>query len=271
MRDKRPYKILNKLYDVREISSGIYDIDESKLSTMYLIIGSERALVIDCGIGIGDFKSVIEQMTALPYDVVCSHAHVDHIGGRGQFDRIYLHKDDVSIIPDVTTRFRKNYKRSVMRITKRFYKSGLIPVEREPVVIPIEDNHIFNLGDKRVKVIHTTGHTLGSLCFHVVEDNVLLTTDNFNPILFLFLPHTDTVENFIRSTEKVLSIPDVKIYWGSHLRKPNSRQTLENALKNAKEIHSKQINSKRSYIKIRFRHKSFIVYKSDKVRNYTID
>lgn len=258
----------NDFYEVREIAKGVYDIDEARLATMYLVLGEERALVIDCGIGIADFKSVIDKLTDLPYDVVISHSHVDHIGGREQFDKLYLHKDDVEIIPKVTLRYRKFYRRAFITKSKRFKKYLIKDVEKEPEIIPIEDGHIFHLGKRTVKVIHTPGHTLGAITFLIEEDGILLTNDNFNPILLLFLPHADTVENYIKSGEKILAMENINLYWGSHLRKPNTREDIENTVNNARDIIAKwEKNTRRYSFRIKKKNNSIIAYRSDNIFN----
>ena len=81
-------------YPVKQIAKGCYAVDEFGLDMMYVVIGEERALVIDTGSGAGDFKGLIEEMTSLPYDVVATHGHGDHVGGAGQFQEIFIHPKD---------------------------------------------------------------------------------------------------------------------------------------------------------------------------------
>ena len=47
----------------------------------YLILGKERALLLDTGMGIGNIRAVAERLTKLPITVVNSHSHFDHVGG----------------------------------------------------------------------------------------------------------------------------------------------------------------------------------------------
>ncbi len=95
-------------YDVQEIAPKIYKINEYNLSTMFVIVGNERALAIDCGVGVGDYKTVVEKLAEhRPYDLVLSHGHVDHAGGREQFDKIFIGKRDVEIVKDATLGYRK--------------------------------------------------------------------------------------------------------------------------------------------------------------------
>ena len=79
-----------------EFADGIYEINEFDCVSVFVIVGSTRALVIDCGTGIGDLRWVIEnKITDKPYDVVATHNHGDHIGGAGFFDSIYIHPADM--------------------------------------------------------------------------------------------------------------------------------------------------------------------------------
>ena len=75
-----------------EFNEGIYEIDEFDCASIFVIVGTERALVLDTGTGIGDLRWVIEnRITDKPYDVVLSHNHGDHTGGAGFFDTVWVH------------------------------------------------------------------------------------------------------------------------------------------------------------------------------------
>ena len=57
----------------------------------YLLLGKERALLIDTGLGVGDLRAQVEQLTDLPVLVVSTHVHWDHIGGHRQFTQHGVH------------------------------------------------------------------------------------------------------------------------------------------------------------------------------------
>lgn len=46
----------------------------------YLVIGSERACLIDTGLGVENIRKVVESLTDLPILVTTTHVHWDHIG-----------------------------------------------------------------------------------------------------------------------------------------------------------------------------------------------
>ena len=76
-----------------EFCEGVFEIDEFDCVSIFVIVGERRALVLDCGTGIGDLRWVIEnRITDKPYDVVLTHNHGDHIGGAGFFDEVWIHQ-----------------------------------------------------------------------------------------------------------------------------------------------------------------------------------
>lgn len=78
-----------------EFADGMFEIDEFDCASVFVIVGEERALVLDTGNGIGDLRWVIEnRITDKPYDVVITHNHPDHIGGAGFFDEVWVHEAD---------------------------------------------------------------------------------------------------------------------------------------------------------------------------------
>ena len=58
----------------------------------YLICGTEKAVLIDTGLGIGNIKSVVDSLTSLPVMAVTTHVHWDHIGGHKYFENLAVHK-----------------------------------------------------------------------------------------------------------------------------------------------------------------------------------
>lgn len=58
---------------------------------IYLLLGSERALLLDTGTGHADLRSVVDKLLAgrdLELVVAHTHGHGDHIGGDSQFDQV---------------------------------------------------------------------------------------------------------------------------------------------------------------------------------------
>ena len=82
-----------------EFAPGTYEIDEFDCDSVFLLVGTERALLLDTGIGLGDLRGLVEEITDKPYDVVITHGHMDHVGGAAWFDKVYLNEKDWDAFP----------------------------------------------------------------------------------------------------------------------------------------------------------------------------
>lgn len=170
-----------------ECRDGIFEIDEFECSEIFLINGTERALVIDTGTGIGELRSIIEnKIENKPYDVVLSHNHVDHMGGAAWFEKVYIHRNDMDYLSSIyppTYEFRKKYAETLRKRENKHYEyteKDIRPWPIFPSLVSVEDGHIFDLGDRQIKVIHCPGHTKGELVFYDNKTRTLLCGDAFN-------------------------------------------------------------------------------------------
>lgn len=232
--DKQLMTVKYDDYDVVEIAENVYKINEYNLTTMFLIVGQEKAVTIDCGTGVDDYLAFVRRYTDLPLTLVVTHAHVDHIGGRAQFENMYLSQADEPIIKDVTTSSRKGYVSLMKFLGFKVRKNKDLhyrKVEKEPTVHYLKEGDEIDLGGKTLKVFETPAHTKGSLSFLLVEDKILFSGDVVNPQCLMFLKHATTLEEMRATYEKIESIPGYETMWASHLSTPISKETFENGKK----------------------------------------
>ncbi len=172
---------------VSEPSAGVFAIreplhDEDVRS--YLVGGSQRALLIDTGMGVGDIRSILESLTDLPITVVNSHSHWDHIGGNWQFDDIAIHSDEAEWLadPELAGALKE-------ACTPERLRGPLPPgVTWESLSIPpsqastlLHGGERFDLGGRVIEAIHTPGHADGLLVFLDRQAGVLVITDAVYP------------------------------------------------------------------------------------------
>jgi glyoxylase-like metal-dependent hydrolase (beta-lactamase superfamily II) len=65
------------VYKIHEWLFAIYEGGQFDEPLMYLVIGSEKAVVIDGGNGIGDLAELVEELTDKPYFLLLTHTHND--------------------------------------------------------------------------------------------------------------------------------------------------------------------------------------------------
>ena len=167
---------------------GIYEIDEFDCASVFLVEGSERALLIDTGVGIGDLRWLVEnRITGKPYDVVLTHNHLDHLGGACWFDRVMIHPADLApeyseMIP--TLEERKQYAELIRNRTGKPYpydpEKDIRPWDREAKFSPLPDGRVFDLGGRTVSVHHCPGHTPGEIVLIDDKTKTLLCGDACN-------------------------------------------------------------------------------------------
>ena len=92
---------MNGWFTIDKIDAKTYVISEyhhPKETHCYLIYGTERAILIDTGLGVANIKNVVDDLTELPITVVTTHAHWDHIGGHKYFSNFAVYEDEVNWI-----------------------------------------------------------------------------------------------------------------------------------------------------------------------------
>lgn len=82
-------------FTIDKIDDHTYGISEYRhweKTHCYLLIGGERALLIDTGLGICNIRVPVDSLTDKPATAVATHVHWDHIGGHKYFPDFYVHQ-----------------------------------------------------------------------------------------------------------------------------------------------------------------------------------
>lgn len=205
------------IHTVERIAPDTYRIDEAGVVNCYLLVGSERSLLVDTCLGMGDLGAVVRRITPTPLDVVLTHMHGDHAGGIGWFERYHVHEADCTPV----------YK----LLGSSFVAKAMIPkgveVPRKPFRperVPIEDGFSFDLGDRTVRAVSVPGHTRGSIA--LVDDGrrLMFTGDDINPSLWLHLPGSVTLEEWLPGGRRLIGLSADHACWYGH---GSGRQTTE--------------------------------------------
>lgn len=129
----------------------------------YVVINGGRAFVVDPGADAERIIAAAEAEGAKIEWVLLTHAHFDHIGAAAALQRegaqIVLHRDDVKLI--------KSFQNlSVLAGVK---------VEHFTPDVTVAGGETLDVAGVSVKVIHTPGHTAGSVCY--VAGDVIFSGD----------------------------------------------------------------------------------------------
>lgn len=174
-------------FDVTKIESGVWRISDHGEDNIYLVEGKDSALLIDSGIGAVNLVALLKQLTKLPIIVVNTHGHPDHVGSNNQFNRAYAHPDEIEMIQYFTA--PETHQTMLQYMVHIAINDSLKFTDTLTSVLhPVAEGHVFDLGGKRIEVIHTPGHTQGSICLLDREDKLLFTGDHVKKEAWL---HTD--------------------------------------------------------------------------------
>lgn len=174
-----------EVYRVRESIFAIYEPGHFEEVISYLILGSERAVLFDTGLGIGDIESLASELTDLPVMVINSHSHYDHIGGNHAFEEVLGAQTDYS-----DARQAGLAHEAVAAFVADGWLAPPVPVWFDTAAYRIHpfrrsgsliDGQTVSLGDRELHVVITPGHSPDSLCLYDPTQRVLFTGDTFYP------------------------------------------------------------------------------------------
>ena len=132
------------MLNIKVVPAGIYD------ANCYILVDEETkdCAIIDIGGDSQKIESAIESMHGNPKYILLTHGHFDHVGGVEEISSKYN-------IPFYISKTDEEYMEKDNSVFGTLPKaSGYL-----------KEGDIIKLGDNKIKVIETPGHTKGGLCF----------------------------------------------------------------------------------------------------------
>ena len=163
-----------------EIVEGIHRVDEASAnmahSNVYLLIEGNELTVIDTGTA-GNAKKIVDYIQKIGWQptrvstIIITHCHMDHAGSVKELKdltgaKVAVHEEDADIVSGKKPQPRP--KNVLLRAVSSFIK-----------IAPVQPDIILKDNDKigQLTVIHTPGHTLGSIALLDEEKKVLFAGD----------------------------------------------------------------------------------------------
>lgn len=232
-------------FKVYAIAPGVFAIHEPRqyeTVTAFLVVGSERAVLFDSGLGVASIRSVVEKLTGLPVTVLNSHTHFDHVGGNREFGDVRNLDDPFSVANargEVGEELRA-YARDTLAEDR---VCGPLPAGASSrdyamptwsVAAHVRDGERLDLGGRTLEVLATPGHTPDSMCLLDAQNGLLLTGDTFYVgEVFLWAPETD-LRNYAASLARLAALaPGLKRLLPAHgppVAEPHLLVELQQAL-----------------------------------------
>lgn len=150
--------------EIFRLFDNTYRIEDSGVR-FFLLLGSEKAILIDSGMNTPNAKKIAEGLTNLPLSLVNTHSDPDHVSGNAAFESFYMTESDYEY----------------------YVKNG-----GKGKCLPIKDGDVLDLGDRKLKIIDLAGHTKGSVAILDVNTKTLFSGDSIQDgRIFMFGAHRD--------------------------------------------------------------------------------
>lgn len=218
-----------KYFTHEKVSAHMYRITDITKVCCYLVVGEKKACLLDTCNGIGNIKEYVEELTKLPITVILTHGHLDHMGGAGLFDDVYMSENDLPVFKkhgDMSFRVEDTIAHSPIKIDK----DAFVPTY-EGDIKHIQDGDCFDLGGVRIRMILVKGHTPGILCPLIIEDRVIIFGDACGVGVLLFDEFSSTVSEYKESLIHLKQYEDAyDTIYRNHGTFTSSKALLDNVI-----------------------------------------
>ena len=146
------------------INDSVWSIKD-RFVNAFIFKGEKSYLMIDAGLGMKQFRKELDKIGINPEEIttiLLTHTDGDHTGSVGLYKNaaVYMHREEEQMINGTTG--KSNY-------FKTKWKYGPYKL--------LEDDDTLTIDGLKIKIIHTPGHTPGSVCY-IIENDYLATGDN---------------------------------------------------------------------------------------------
>jgi hydroxyacylglutathione hydrolase len=180
--------------------------------SLYLIEGSEKAVLVDAGTTIADLDKIVASLTRKPVMLVVTHAHPDHTGSAiNYFSELYIGAGDAAS-PFVST-YRGKIKE-------------------------LKDGDVIDLGGRTLDVVATPGHTPGSTTFIDKTAGYGFSGDSFGSGNLLLSGTFSTLLATCQKTSALMEKNGIKFLYPGHFfgKNAETKQRLDDMATISKDV-----------------------------------
>jgi len=218
---------------ITELQSNIFLIRvEDGSSHSYFIRGDYKNVLIDSGLD-KNFSKLQKALLSLGIKVrdvdivINTHEHFDHIGANRYFQDYAL----IAAHRSAATKIAVEDRYVTM------YSSSDLNEPPLKIHLWLEDKFLFDLGNYTLEVVHTPGHTSGSICIYEVSRKALFTGDTvFDRGTLSYIGESGSVGDYIHSIGRLGTMRISEIYPGHGAISKNPEDDMQQAILNAKAL-----------------------------------
>jgi glyoxylase-like metal-dependent hydrolase (beta-lactamase superfamily II) len=202
-------------FEVYKVGAGTFALLEPRHYEeviSYLILGTDSAVLLDTGMGIGDISAEVARLTDLPVVVVNSHSHYDHAGDNHRFTEVWAFDNDAEVARLESGLDRAECRRFLSPDSYLDLPPGFDPnayeIRPAPVTRRLRHLEAIDLGGRTLTVHHTPGHSPGSLCLFDNPYGLLFTGDTFYAGMLYAHFHDSDFDVYLQSIRYLVGLLD---------------------------------------------------------------
>jgi hydroxyacylglutathione hydrolase len=225
MSDRRPspFKTLldTEVCTLILAAPDVYQIRfKNRAANVYLVVGSKRTILIDVGLS-SNFPHLLSCMNHVGITlekvdmVVLSHEHLDHIGAAYHFNgkRSYVAAHRLAA--------NKIMLRDDFSMLRKMFNEPNVPID---IDIWLEEGNRIDLGNFRLDVMHTPGHTSACITLFEADKGLLFAADTLMPGGVMGgVFGSGSIADYIQSLERLKGL-NAKILLSGHGRLSDTPQ-----------------------------------------------
>jgi hydroxyacylglutathione hydrolase len=183
--------------EIKIFTKGVFQVNS------YLVLNKKEAIIIDPFHSKEFLKEIKDYKVT---HIILTHGHIDHILAVNELKektkaKIAIHKDDLELLNNENENLSKEFDFKLKNI--------------KPDII-LEDNQLLSFEDRDIKIIHTPGHTQGSICLLI--KNILFSGDTLfkESIGRTDLPGGDLDQEINSIKQRLLTLPNETMVLPGH-------------------------------------------------------
>lgn len=204
---------------------------------MFLIIGEDKACLVDNGYGVGNIMEYVRALTDKPVVNILTHFHFDHVGGTGCFEEVYMNERDWDVF------YRQNDKKIRFDYLNKQPDLGFVGIPIEEYVDPFQgrllpavDGQRISLGNYTLRLIETPGHTPGAIMVLIEEERAIIYGDACGRRTLLVTPGSSASQLIASMSHVKEQEKDYDTCWKSHHALECPLDMIDNVIECAQAI-----------------------------------
>lgn len=185
-------------FETQEVAPRVYAICEPghfEEVISYLVEGEERAILFDTGMGVANIREEVMALTERAITVVNSHSHWDHVGDNYRFPLIAIHYAEAHFLRESVSgeELRREMRWEMFfRPPPAGFDPSRYKISPSRASLLLDEGSLLDLGERTLTVLHTPGHSPGSICLLDEKEGLLFSGDTaYEGPLYAQLPESD--------------------------------------------------------------------------------